>query len=66
MKREDALKALIDIQNRSPEPKRLSKVPEKNFEQEHIDADEILCQLLNSLGYKDVVSEYRKIEKFRS
>lgn len=66
MKREDALKALIEIQNRPAEPMRLSKEPMKNFEEEHIDADEVLCQLLNSLGYEDVVSEYRKIEKFHS
>lgn len=66
MTRDDALEALLEIQRRPPEPMRLSKVPEKNFEQEHIDADEVLCQLLNSLGYEDVVSEYRKIEKFHS
>jgi hypothetical protein len=66
MKREEALNALIEIQNRPPVPVRLSKMPDKDFEQEHIDADEVLCQLLESLGYEDVVSEYRKIEKFHS
>lgn len=30
----------------------------------HIDADDILCQFLESLGYEDVVSEYQKIDKW--
>jgi len=31
-------------------------------ESNHIMADEVLCQLLNSLGFQDVVSEYSKID----
>lgn len=29
----------------------------------HADADKVLCELLTSLGYTDVVAEYEKIEK---
>ncbi len=28
----------------------------------HIIADEIICQLLISLGYEDVIAEYNKID----
>jgi len=30
----------------------------------HIDADDVLCELLKSLGYEDVVSEYQKVDKW--
>jgi len=30
----------------------------------HSDADAVLCELLEKLGYKSVVVEYRKIEKW--
>jgi len=30
----------------------------------HCEADDILCELLISLGYKDVVDEYEEIEKW--
>ena len=30
----------------------------------HIDADDVLCQLLTSLGYKDVVTAYHNISKW--
>lgn len=33
-------------------------------EMAHIDADDVLCKLLKSLGYEDVVSEYQKINKW--
>mgnify|MGYP001356994692 FL=1 len=33
-------------------------------EMAHIDADDILCQLLETLGYEDVVSEYQKVNKW--
>ena len=44
---------------------RLEEV-QKMFDQEraHINADEILCELLTELGYCDVVKEYNKIEKW--
>ncbi len=33
-------------------------------EEAHIDADEVLCKLLLTLGYKEVVKEYEKIDKW--
>ena len=30
----------------------------------HIKADELLCEFLTYLGYKDVVDEYEKIHKW--
>lgn len=35
-----------------------------SFEEAHVDADEILCELLQSLGYGDVVDEYEKVGKW--
>lgn len=37
--------------------------PEINCRQ-HSEADLILCELLNKLGYEKVVEEYRKIPKY--
>lgn len=33
-------------------------------EDAHFEADEILCNLLEELGYGDVVAEYRKVDKW--
>lgn len=33
-----------------------------DIEAAHIIADEIICQLLTSLGYEDVIAEYNKID----
>lgn len=33
-------------------------------EMAHIDADDVLCQLLQDLGYNDVVEEYDRIGKW--
>ena len=30
----------------------------------HIDADQVLCDLLSELGYADVVSEYVEVDKY--
>lgn len=30
----------------------------------HCDADEVLCELLNSLGFGDVVAEWEKVDKW--
>jgi hypothetical protein len=30
----------------------------------HADADDVLCELLKSLGYSDVVEEYNKVSKW--
>lgn len=38
----------------------------QNYDTEaaHADADYVLCELLEKLGYKDIVEEYKKIEKW--
>lgn len=36
----------------------------RDLEVAHTEADDILCDFLISLGYKDVVDEYRKIDKW--
>lgn len=41
-----------------------SDVYADDTEAAHRFADDILCDLLTSLGYVDVVAEYRKIHKF--
>lgn len=33
-------------------------------EEAHYEADDILCELLSSLGFDDVVSEYHKVDKW--
>lgn len=38
----------------------------KKIEIAHYDADEVLCDLLETLGFKDVVREYHEIEKWYS
>jgi hypothetical protein len=30
----------------------------------HVNADEILCELLTSLGFSDVVEEFKKVPKW--
>lgn len=44
----------------------LLKQEQQNFDTEaaHAIADAILCELLNSLGYQDVVAEYNKVNKW--
>jgi hypothetical protein len=32
-------------------------------EQAHMDADDVLCELLSEIGYSDVVAEYKKVRK---
>ena len=50
MTKEDAVKQLKELQGIG------------DTESSHIMADEVLCQLLTSLGFEDVVSEYNKID----
>jgi len=52
MTREEAIKLLKTEQINS------------DTEQAHGEADDILCDLLNSLGYEDVVKEFKKIKKW--
>jgi hypothetical protein len=51
MKRKEAIDQLREIQ-------------EINLEVAHRMADDILCRLLSSLGYADVVAEYNKVGKW--
>jgi hypothetical protein len=52
MKRKEAIDQLREIQEIA------------NFEVAHRMADDILCRLLVSLGYADVVAEYNKVGKW--
>lgn len=52
MKREQAIKELKEAQSNGDQ------------EDAHIIADNILCKLLASLGYADVVEEYKKVSKW--
>ena len=38
----------------------------EDIETAHCDADHILCDLLETLGFKDVVQEYHKVKKWYS
>lgn len=42
------------------------KLEQKNtdIEMAHSNADDLLCQFLNSLGYSDVTAEYKEIPKW--
>ena len=42
----------------------LQRISGGDIENDHVVADKILCDLLTSLGYADVVAEYHKIEKW--
>jgi hypothetical protein len=52
MTKEQAIEKLRDIQ--------------KGGDQEaaHMDADEVLCDLLKALGHADVIEEYEKVAKW--
>ena len=52
MNREEAKAQLVECQ--------------KNDDTEcaHIDADDVLCELLKELGYADVVAEFRNVRKW--
>jgi len=52
MTREEAKRKLLEV--------LASDDPEKN----HKDADDVLCALLVSLGYVDVVELYERLEKW--
>lgn len=44
---------------------RLKALQQKNdTEIDHYEADRVLCSLLDTLGYADVVAEYNKIDKW--
>lgn len=52
MTREEALKKLKESQDNG------------DIEWAHGDADDVLCELLESLGYEDVVAEYKRVDKW--
>ena len=56
MTREEAIAELLKIQ----QDEKLSK----DCEYPHMEADSVLCQLLFTLGYGDVVTEYHRINKW--
>lgn len=51
MTKEQAIEELIKCQDDDPE-------------WGHVDADDVLCRLLISLGFDDVVEEYKKVLKW--
>lgn len=52
MTHEEALKKLKESQDNG------------DTELAHGDADDVLCELLESLGYEDVVAEYKRVDKW--
>lgn len=54
MTKEDALAKLMECQKNN------------DTERAHEDADDVLCEFLNDLGYGDVVAEYQKVHKWFS
>ena len=48
--------------------KRLRSAAEECPDEEaaHMRADDVLCDLLDSLGYQDVTAEFKKMEKWYS
>jgi len=48
--------------------KYLNKLKEKcssgDIEINHYNADDVLCELLESLGYNEIVTEFKKLEKW--
>ena len=42
------------------------KAIQKNHDTEeaHLDADQVLCELLTELGYKELVEEYDNVDKW--
>lgn len=39
---------------------------DKDTEHNHIEADKLLCELLITLGFKDVAKEYNQIKKWHA
>jgi len=52
----------MDRQKAIDELKKAQENP--NPETAHASADEVLCRLLNALGYQDVVGEWGKVDKW--
>lgn len=54
MKPEEAIEAL----------KALAKEEHPDVEANHLEADQILCQLLTALGYSEVVRMWHRVKKW--
>ena len=52
MTKDEALNKLLECQK------------DDDQENAHADADDVLCSILQSLGYGDVVDEYKKVDKW--
>jgi hypothetical protein len=50
---EEALEKLKDLNNRGSDPKA-----------SHVEADGILCSLLSSMGYEEIVEVFKDIDKW--
>jgi hypothetical protein len=59
-------KTLSLVQRIKNELKEITKVAEEdgNYDTAHEQADELLCKLLISLGYEEVVNEWQKVPKW--
>lgn len=57
----------VFIKNREDAIEELRKWQKSDDEEAaHINADGVLCDLLISLGYEDVVNEWEKVDKWYS
>ncbi len=46
--------------------KLIEQQKNRDTEEAHVEADDVLCYLLKSLGYTEVVTEYEKVKKWYS
>ena len=46
--------------------KKIAAKSKENEEQAHIEADNVLCSLLVTLGYKDLIDVYQSVGKWYS
>ena len=59
----------IPSDNKKDSPlERMAKIikEEKSIDMDHVNADEILCEVLEEMGQSELVQEYRKLEKYYS
>ena len=43
---------------------KMANVPSGDTEEDHMNADDLLCELLEKLGYSEVIERYRLIRKW--
>lgn len=69
---EDCNEVLLDYDKDETEKINVKEIKEKlkklqqsdDVELSHYEADQIICKLLDNLGYTDIVKEYNKISKW--